>query len=151
MKKNEFKTYLLAASYLAVKSGQEYVKEQLPFEFRFDVELNQSSDNLSADEFKTYQEDNGRILANQSVDDVVDLLSREDRVPIWIDINVKSCTKLATVLRLVCSGSYSDLPEKMYYSERGLGPFGIKSPYLPPGWREGKRFRIRSSWRRRSL
>lgn len=138
----DFRTYLLAASYLATKAAQNFVKDKLAYEFRFDVELNQSVDEDFSGEFLTFPEDNGRILEQLNSDDVATLLSRDGKVPVWIDINVKSCAAGLTTLNLQCAGRYTDQMNKMYYNKKGLGPFGIKGPNLPPGWTEGKRFRL---------
>ncbi len=142
MNKNDFTTYLLAASYLATKSGQEYIKEKLAFEFRFDVELNQSYDDPSDEGVTFYPEDEGRIFNDQSIEEVTTLLSRSGLIPEWIDINVKSCSKETTTLHLSCAGKYTDQMEKMYYSDRGLASFGVKSPNLPIDWVEGKKFKL---------
>lgn len=144
MNSKDFSTYLIAASYLATKSGQEYVKERLPFEFRFDVELNQSCDNLSDQNFLMYPDDDEQTFENQCIEEVINLLSRRNHIPFWIDINVKSCTNKVTILRLCCSGSYTDNLEKMLYSDRGLGPFGVKSPDLPIGWIDGKKIKLKT-------
>ena len=41
-------------------------------------------------------------------------------------------------------GRYTDDNSKMYYASRGLGPFGVKSPELPPRFREGERFALKA-------
>jgi len=130
MNRNELRTYLLAASYLATKLGEEFTKDSLSFEFRYDIELNQSCDDPSDQKFVTYPDDDGRTVTGQSIENAVAILSRGGRVPVWIDINVKSWTRKDTVLQLCCSGRYTEQAEEMYYNDRGLGPFGIKSPNL---------------------
>lgn len=142
MDKDDFRAYLIAASYWAMQVAKNYVKEVLPYEFVYDVELNQSMDEKCGEGFICYPEDEGKIHLQKNENEVVALLSRDGRIPVWIDINVKSATTTATTLRLICAGRFTNQKEQMYYSKRGQGPFGIKSPYLPSGWKEGEKFCI---------
>ena len=142
MEKDDFRVYLIAASYWSIQFAKELVKDTLPYEFTYDVELNQSIDDGAGEEFVCYPDDESKVLLQQSVEEVVTLLVRDGRVPVWIDINVKSVTKKLTTLRLLCAGRFTNQKEQMYYSKREQGPFGIKSPILPLGWKEGKKFSL---------
>ena len=128
MEKDEFRAYLIAASYRAIKFARKSTKKELPCEFVYDVELNQSMDDGAGEEFVCYPEDVDKIYLQQSADDVVSLLVRDGKVPVWIDISVKSRLKQTTTLRLVCAGRFTSKKERMYYSNVGQGPFGIKIP-----------------------
>lgn len=46
------------------------------------------------------------------------------------------------MVKMLCCGRFTSDPQKMYYSERGFGPFGIKSPDLPRDYTEGLQFEI---------
>ena len=140
MEKDDFRAYLVFASYYAIQVAKRYVRETLPYEFVYDVELNQSMDEGCDKEFVCYPEDEDKVYLQQDVEKIVTLLVRDDRVPVWIDINVKSATTTTTTFRLLCAGRFTNRKERMYYSARGQGPFGIKSPHLPVGWKEGEKF-----------
>ena len=134
MDRADFKTYLIAASYWSVQLARPYMKNTLPYEFTYDVELNQSMDTGAGEEFVVYPEDDGKIYLQQSVDNVVALLVRDGKVPVWIDIIVISATQETTSLQLLCAGRFTNQREHMYYARRGHGPFGIKSPKLSSLW-----------------
>jgi len=142
MDKDDFEAYLIAASYWAIQTAKQFVSENLPYEFIYDVELNQSMDETAGEDFVRYPEDEGKVYLQQRVENVVALLVRDDRIPVWIDINVKSVTKELTTLRLVCAGRFTNQKEQMYYAKRGQGPFGIKSPCFPAEWKEGIKFSL---------
>jgi len=131
MDKDDFRAYLILTSYWAVQFAEKLAGEQLPYDFVYDVELNQSADEGAGEEFVCYPEDEGKVHLQQSAEEVLALLVRDGRVPVWIDISVKSVTKDLTTLRLLCAGRFTNQKEQMYYSKRGQGPFGVKSPNLP--------------------
>jgi len=72
------------------------------------------------------------------------LLCRDGRCPEWIDISVEAVGEGVTVFRLTCCGRYTADPGRMHYTRHGLGPFGVKSPVLPRGFREGERFSLKA-------
>ncbi len=142
MTKADFHALLIAASVLAIRFGQRYVTQTLPFDFRYVVHLNQSYDEHATPDDRLYRDDNDRIVQLVSESDVVSLLYREGRCPKWIDISVAAIGDSFTELRLLCCGRFTDDRAKMYYSDRGLGPFGVKSPDFPANYEEGTRFTI---------
>lgn len=143
MTKYDFETYLIAASYYAVNIAEKFfVKEKLKYDFVYSLDLNQSGDDCSDPDFDYYPEDDGKKYENQTIKEVVELLCRDNKVPVWIDVHAKKLLKNATEITLFVAGRYTDKKEKMYYNKRGLGPFGVKSPVLPIGWVEGKRFHL---------
>jgi len=142
MDNDDFRVYLIAASYWAIQLAINFAKERFPHEFVYDIELNQSMDKGCGEEFVCYPEDEGKVYLQQSVDETVALLARDGRVPVWIDINVKSVTNKRTTLSLICAGRFTTQKERMYYSSRGQGPFGIKSPNTPHKLKEGQKFRL---------
>jgi len=142
MDNDDFRVYLIAASYWAIQVAQRYVKEKLLYDFVYDVELNQSMDEGCGDDFVCYPKDEGKVFLQQNVNEVVALLVRDGRVPTWIDINVKSVTKKTTTLRLRCAGRFTNKRDRLIYHASGQGSFGIKSPYLPFDLKEGQKFRL---------
>jgi hypothetical protein len=70
----------------------------------------------------------------------VDLFCRDQRVPQWIDIAVAYRGAEHSHLSIICCGRYHCDDARLYYYDQGTQPFGIKSPTLPPGYKEGTRF-----------
>lgn len=93
-------------------------------------------------EFRLFPEDKGKYFHRITAIEVVNLLWREDQVPVWIDIAVVASRKQETTMSLWCAGRYSGDEEKYYYRKRGTGPFGIKSPNLPYGYVQGELFTL---------
>jgi hypothetical protein len=74
---------------------------------------------------------------------VVQWMWRDGCVPVWVDVCVFNELPGEVVLRLLCAGRRSANPERLYYELDGQrSPFGIKSPLLPPAWKEGDRFDV---------
>lgn len=145
MTEADFRVLLTAASFMAVRFGQRYVTQTLPFDFRYDVRLNQPCDDHATGDDVLYPDDNDRVVSLATEADVVPLLYRDGRCPQWIDISVERIGVPYTELRLLCCGRFTDDGTKMYYSDRGLGPFGVKSPDLPPDFEDGTTFEIPQS------
>jgi hypothetical protein len=145
MNQSDFITYLTSASYNAVKFAERYVKNEMKYDFKFKVELNQSYDHNATEENDLYPEDDGKTVTCQSFHEVADLLSRESKNPEWIDISAIAVDRHVTLLELRCCGRFTAIKENMYYSERGQGPFGIKSPPFPAGFDSdsGKKFKLK--------
>lgn len=142
MTESEFHELLLMASHHAVHFAERYVAQELPGTFRYHVLLNQSFDAGATSEEILYPEDDGKDMVCESTETAVRLLYRDGRCPEWIDVSVEAIGKGFTLLSMLCCGRFTNDPKKMYYSEAGLGPFGIKSPRLPPDHVEGLRFDI---------
>lgn len=143
MKKADFHFLLLGASYSAFKFAETMVTDRLTTEFRYNVVLNVSRDDPNMEKFDVYPEDADKRYEMIIASEVVDLLCRRSKVPVWIDISVESVAENITVLRLLCAGRYSADAESFYYNRNGSGPFGIKSPVLPPDHSEGSKFKLR--------
>ena len=141
----DFRVMLIASSFIAVRFGQQFVTQKLPFEFRYQAHLNYSCDDHATQDDVLYPEDEGRVVWCDSEDDVVTLLSRNDRCPQWIDIAVSRIGDTFTELQLLCCGRFTNDRNKMYYSDRGTGPFGIKSPNLPFDYQDGTTFLLPES------
>jgi hypothetical protein len=144
MQKEDFLFLLLGASYASFKFAKLFVTDNLPTDFKYNVQLNFSSDDPSLKQFDLYPADDGNTLTNLDDKEVMNLLVRKNKVPVWIDIAVESATKDFTIFRLLCAGRYSDDRKEFYYEKGGSGPFGIKSPDFPPDYKEGIKFKLGS-------
>jgi hypothetical protein len=129
--------------------ARRYVTNELPDSFRYFVLLNQSCDAhpLKSGE-RTFPGDASLLnerLGPLTASAVVALLWRESMVPEWIDISVTDADSDHTYFTLLCCGRFAADDALMYYSKRGQGPFGLKSPNHPPRWsEEAGRFDLRS-------
>ena len=142
MTKEEFTFHLNGASLVALKFAERYVKNKLTTDFKYNVVLNASTDNKSLMQYDVYPQDTGIIKLDLIDDEVVELLYRKNKVPVWIDINVLKSNRKSTTFNLLCAGRYTNNKEEFYYNINGSGPFGIKSPNLPINYQEGKRFKL---------
>ena len=107
MKKSEFQSLLTDSSKLAYDFAKNYVLDSLPNDFRYTVQLNVSQDDPNLKQFDIYPGDNEKVIELITAIEIVDLLCRNDKVPVWIDISVDSVYKNLTVFRLLCAGRYS--------------------------------------------
>lgn len=142
MTKIEFQFHLVGASILAYRFARNYLVNSLSINFKYNVVLNGSYDDPALEQFDIYPDDNGIIKNGLSEIEVVDLLFRNNKVPVWIDINVYESNKEETIFNLLCAGRYSNNKDEFYYNHNGSGPFGIKSPILPANFIEGTKFEI---------
>lgn len=142
MLKNEFQLLLRKASLGAFDFAKQFLKNEMTSNFRYDVTLNGSSDHMENEIFETYSEDDGVVIENLANSQVVDLLFRNNKVPVWIDINVSKSNIEYTTFNLLCAGRYSGDKEALYYHKRGMGPFGIKSPDLPLNLKDGMKYKL---------
>ena len=142
MTSDEFLKLLNHSSTAAYAFAKNYVVEELPTDFLYSVSLNTSSDDLSLTTFDIYPNDNNKKIELIGNNEVVKLLCRKNKIPVWIDISVEKIYKEKTIFRLLCAGRYSDDENEFYYNNNGTGPFGIKSPNLPVDYVEGKKFNL---------
>jgi hypothetical protein len=146
MTKAEFNILLASSSRFAYDFAKNYVADDLPSDFKYTVQLNVSRDNPGLTQFDIYPNDNDKIVELITATQVVELLCRKDKVPVWIDISVVSIYKNFTVFSLLCAGRYSADANEFYYSKQGTGPFGIKSPVFPPGYKDdGSKFKLKKN------
>lgn len=142
MTKQEFLFHLQGASLVALKFAERYVKDKLTTDFKYNVIFTPSHHTINPDHFDFYPEDEGIIKLDLTDDEVVKLLYRNNKIPIWIDINVLKSSGKSTTFNLLCAGRYSDNKQDWYYKDNGSAPFGIKSPTFPINYKEGKKFRL---------
>lgn len=106
------------------------------------VLLNQSYDGNAKTDDWIYPEDDGREYASLTAAAVADVLMRDGRCPEWIDVGVEAQADDYARMRLLCCGRYTEDDSRMCYTRQGTGPFGIKSPNLPPGYQAGAKFKV---------
>ncbi|MDX2360859.1 MAG: hypothetical protein QNK23_08640 [Crocinitomicaceae bacterium] len=142
MTKPEFLLRLQEAGNRALKFAESYVLTELKPSFKYDVELLPLSHGSDTSQPQNNPQDKVRMELGLTDKEVVDLLYREGKIPIWININVLKSGTTETTLSLTCTGLYSDDESKYYYNEKHGGPFGIKSPVLPIGYKDGDTFEL---------
>ena len=142
MRPQDFRTQLTAATFDAIHFAKKFLKKHPPIDAQYVALLNQSYDKNCKDDTCVYPEDDGRIEYNLTERAVRELLLRDGRCPQWIDISVIGADSRISLVQLLCCGRYVGDESEMYYYEQGSQPFGIKSPVLPVGWTEGRRFAL---------
>ncbi|WP_316632553.1 hypothetical protein [uncultured Flavobacterium sp.] len=145
MTKQEFLFRLKNASLVALKFAERYVTDKLTNDFKYNVIFTPADDKNTSTKFDTYPDDEGIIKLNLTEIEVIDLLCRNNKIPIWIDISVLKSSRKSTTLNLLCAGRYSNDEEEFYYNDNESGPFGIKSPTFPIGYKEGEKFSLKKS------
>ena len=144
MTKEEFRILINRVSPTSFKIAQHYLINKLQPKFKYDVYLNQSQENSSQSKFDYYPEENDKIETKLTNKEVCDLLYRNGKLPVWIDIFVYQSDTTTTTFKLICAGRYSEDEKEYYYHSKGTGPFGIKSPILPSSYKEGTKFNLRN-------
>ena len=137
MDKSEFAKLFHESSLACVAFARTYVMDHLPESTIYRLFPNASydgnplrqdecvfpEDGLPDDEFHT-----------MDADHVIDFLWRDGMVPEWVDLYVVSATPQHTVVEVLCCGRFTANRDLLYYNCAHRGPFGIKSPPLPPGY-----------------
>ncbi len=142
MTKEDFLFHLNGASFIALKFAEKYVKDKLVTDFKYNVILTIAGNIVGAKQFDIYPKKKDIIKLDLTDSEVVDLLFRNNKIPIWIDIRVLKSSRKSTTFNLLCSGKYSDDKDDYYYNQNGSGPFGVKGPNFPLNYEEGKKFRL---------
>jgi hypothetical protein len=133
-----FSTRLRKAAMRAVRFARRFVSDALPDRVLFRVLPNCSFDGnpLVLDEV-TFPDDElplGAFHGPWALDDAVEFLWREGRIPEWIDVSVVAVADSATVIECRCCGRFTATEELLYHRSAGLPPFSVKSPRHPNGW-----------------
>ena len=118
MTKQEFLFHLQGASLVSLKFAENYIKNKLTTDFKYNVILNASTDNPNLTQFDIYPEDNKKMKLDLTDNEVVELLYRNGKVPVWIDINVLKSNRKSITFNLLCAGRYSDDKKEYYYEHR---------------------------------
>lgn len=143
MTKEEFFFHLQGASFQALKFAENYVKTELKTNFTYNVIFTESQVHKDVPGVEFLKRHDKKMVLEIKDSEVVDLLYVKGKIPIWIDINVLKSSRKATTFNLLCSGEYSSEKKYFYYNVNGSGPFGVKSPNLPPGYKEGQKFKLK--------
>ena len=142
MTKDAFAELLCSVSVINREFAARYVHNWLPELFRYRVCLNQSFDGHPLHAGEYVFPDDGANAADPvgplTGPEVVELLWRDGLVPEWIDISVVHADNDYTYFELLCCGRFTADESLMYYNDRGQGPFGIKSPRVPPDWSDAQ-------------
>lgn len=142
---------LKTSSDYALKFAENYVIDELKPKYKYSISFNQSFDNQNFEHFDFYLNDNNKVINYISENEVIKHLFRKGKVPVWIDISVESVYGEHTVFRLLCAGRFTNDENEFYYNKNGTGPFGIKSPTLPPSFIEGQKFKLKPRVRKTFL
>lgn len=151
MTKQEFLIRLKNSSIEAAKFAEHYITDKLTNDYKYNVIFTPANYNDDPSKFDIYPEDEGIIKLNLTDIEVIDLLCRKNKIPVWIDINILKSSRKCTTFDLLCAGRYSDNEEEFYYNDNQSGPFGIKSPTFPIGYKEGEKFSLKKSFYLRKL
>lgn len=93
---------------------------------------------------------NGVLTGREMTKDMlVDVLWSDGSVPRWVDLSVSATRAGVTVVGIWHASDRVSEESQCVYSKRDQGPFGIKSPRLPPEWDSvEKSGRFSLAWRR---
>ena len=138
MDRETFKHRLVQTSERAILSAREHVFNHLPDEYRYLLFPNQSYDGhpLEADEevFPHESLPGRKYLGPLDLEQVIDRLWRDGRVPEWINVSLEACDANWSYLQLDCCGRFTATEELLYHRGQGRQPFQVLSPNLPPHW-----------------
>ncbi|MFT6922201.1 MAG: hypothetical protein ACJA1C_001203 [Crocinitomicaceae bacterium] len=124
----------------AVHFSTDFISNKLPEKLKFTIHFNQSHDSDEGFDYVRYDEDENLVLDLLTEEETIKKIYRNGKNPVWIDIHVHKEHANCTEIKLLCAGRYTNELERMYYNKRTQGPFGIKSPVLPKGYKEGDKF-----------
>ena len=138
MYRTTFQNRLRTVARHAVLFARRFVRQRLPDDVAFRIYPNQSFDEnpLIGDEV-VFPDDSlpqGEFHGPWAVQQTVEFLSRDGRVPEWIDAAVEAIDGRRSLVSLLCCGRFTASTKLLYYQSGGAPPFGIKGPTLPPGW-----------------
>lgn len=128
------------------KSIAKYCWNELPNQDRYYVILNSSYDGnpLAAGEYLFPDHDLPQFdtRAPHSAEEVLTRLSRDGKVPEWIDITPYQADGAFLYSELLCCGRFTDNDAFLYHKGEGYPPFHIAGPVWPVGYtsleRDGK-------------
>jgi hypothetical protein len=99
---------------------------------RFRVRLNCSYDGWAGREVRLYPEDGSYEQAFRyrscPLDEVVDLLWRDGRVPEWVDLHAIDLVGEDVVMEACCCGRFTADDSTLYHQEGGTAPFNPQGP-----------------------
>jgi hypothetical protein len=153
MTRDRFRDLFIEATERVMKFTRTYVIQEVPETPRYRVCCNQSydiaHDGTSLTAFPQDSLPGKQFHGPMTGVAAIDFLWRDGRVPQWIDVSVVAVEGDITFIELLCCGRYVAEEERMYYSP-AMGPFGLKSPVLPPNWDNKKPEKFDLHWRENS-
>lgn len=132
---SDFAALLDTSTADAIAFARSMVLDELPDSYTYCVFPNQSCDEHREADEVVYPDDSLDGLHDyieMGRDDCIRFLYRDGRVPEWIDISVGAVDYDFTYIYLRCCGRFTANDERLYYKQFDRGPFGIKSPAIPP-------------------
>jgi hypothetical protein len=129
-----------AACVHAVEFARQFVVQALPNEYLLHVFPNSSCDHNLVDGEVVYPDESlpeHSFLGPMPVDDFVDRFWRAGLVPEWIDVNVTGLRDNVTLLEVLVCGRFTAHEHLLYHRDRGIPPFHVVGPCLPPEWHDG--------------
>lgn len=140
--KDGFKRNLRNSCLWALEYTRTIITNHLPDKLVYVVQLNSSYDSLEFSETETGEFDNQESLIREFSDEnsVVEFLWLNGKVPEWINVSVCKENKESTYIMLLCCGRFTNNIKEIYLPQSGIAPFSIKSPALPPWYKEGEKF-----------
>jgi len=134
----DFESRLVQAGRCAVEVAREHVVQALPEEVLFRVypvawdteKVYDAGETIFPNESLPW----GKFLGPWSAAEVAAHLCRDGKVPVWIDAAVEALDNSHTIVGLLSCGRFTASEDLLYHRQRGLPPFAIKSPPLPPKW-----------------
>jgi len=138
MTRNEFSTLLEKVTKLDYEFGSKFVVNHLPERYRYLINITAIYDELVGDEetFPNEAMSEYDYTSPLTHEEVVSRLWKNNKIPVWIDISIFKADKEFTYFTLLCCNRFSADEKNYYYTRNKTGPFGIKSPVHPPGWKE---------------
>jgi len=134
MTREEFDDHLKSATQMAIGFARRFVTNVIPDEGIYVVLLNQSNDKRRRPDDVVFPGDDADwVRSGLSAEEVITLLYRDGRCPVWIDISVEAVLPGRALVQLLCSGRYTDNDQRLYYAASSVMPFGVKGPTFPPG------------------
>jgi hypothetical protein len=141
--RSTFEQHTIVAVAQARAFALRFTNHPLPDDVLIQLVLNASCDAHARADETLYPLDSARdpsTLARLSISDVVAELWRDGTVPEWINVSVSARGERFTLVTAECCGRFTGNDANLYYRDRGMPPFHILSPRLPPGFTDGDRF-----------
>ena len=134
MEKETFKERLVHATIEAHQFASKFIEECLPTSFRYRILSNPTiADTPLLSGELASRDDSARERAesqqNLYLDDIVGILWRNGKVPIWINIAAFDETGSETLIELTCSDDFTSDEALLYQTQ--FPPFEIHSPTYP--------------------
>lgn len=138
MDKNTFQKHLEMATSIVLPFTREMLINPLLLNYLYFIFPNQSYDGNPLNEDEEIYPDESlpsdNHLPPMDIENVVNHLWRNEKVPEWINISVHSYDDNYTYLQLLCCGRFTALEQLLYHSYEGYPPFHVLSPSIPPNW-----------------